>query len=91
MVKALKLSVRFAVSVDLESQHDGSLGLKVRPLEAGARLSGDVSTVIVTMWAEIDGTVRARLQHVPSGLTSYVQGNETIIAFGSALGLSITK
>jgi hypothetical protein len=83
------MSARFAVTIDLENRRDGCLGYMVRPLEAGVQLRGDVGTVIVTMWAEIDGTVRARLQHLPSGLTSYLQGNETIIAFGRALGLSI--
>ena len=53
------------------------------------RLGTPGALVVVTMWAEGDGTVRARLRDAVSGATSYLQGNETMIALGDALGLSL--
>jgi hypothetical protein len=85
------LKARFAVSVELESQRDGSLELHVRSMEGRMRMNAEPSVVVVTMWDEGDGTVRARLRDVASGTTSYIQGNETMIQLGNALGLSLTQ
>lgn len=83
------MSERFAVSVELESRHDGSLDLHIRAIQGRVRLGTPGALVVVTMWAEGDGTVRARLRDAVSGATSYLQGNETMIALGDALGLSL--
>lgn len=83
------LSERFAVSVELEGRDDGSLELHVRSMQGRMRLTGAGALVVVTMWAEGDGTIRARLRDAESGATSYLQGNETMIALGNALGLSL--
>ena len=80
---------RFAVSVALEGQGDGSLELHVRPMNGRMQVSGEGAVVVVTMWDEGDGTVRARLRDVASGTTSYLQGNETMIALSNALGISL--
>lgn len=88
LCEAVVVSTRFAVAVDFQGQRDGTLGLTVRSLE-GPHLSADAGTVIITIWAETDGTVRARLQHISTGVTSYLQGNDTIIALAAALGLSV--
>lgn len=84
------MNPRYAVSVELETQRDGSLELHVRPVEGRRQLRADTAVVVVTMWVEGDGTVRARLRHVASGVTSYLQGNQTMIRLGRALGLSFT-
>jgi hypothetical protein len=81
---------RFAVSVELKNEN-GSLELRVRPMEGQVHVAGPPAVVVVTMWSELDGTVRARLRHVESGTTSYLQGNETMVQFGNALGLSLTR
>ncbi|MGC1758784.1 MAG: hypothetical protein WA742_05485 [Candidatus Cybelea sp.] len=85
----MSLSERFAVSVELESRQDGSLELHVRSMHGRVRLTGAAAMVVVTMWTEANGTVRARLRDAASGATSYLQGNETVIALGNALGLSL--
>lgn len=58
-------------------------------MQGRVRLSNAAAMVVVTMWAETDGTVRARLRDAASGATSYLQGNETMIELGNALGLSV--
>ncbi len=85
------MSERFAVSVELKDQHDGSLGLRVRSTEEHARLHADSGTIVLTVWTEADGIVRARFEHVMSGATSYLQGNETMVRFSSALGLRVSR
>ncbi len=82
---------RFAVSIELKNQQDGSLGLRVQSTEEHTRLRADSSTIVVTMWTEADGTVRARLEDVLTGVIGYLQGNETMLRFGGALGLAVYR
>jgi len=79
------------VSVELADNHDGSLELRVRATEDRVRLHTKSGTILVTMWAEADGTVRARFDDVETGATGYLQGNQTFVDFGGALGLEVSR
>lgn len=76
--------------MEVEGRRDGSLEMHVRPMEGHTQLRADPAVVVVTMWTEGDGTVRARLRHIASGVTSYLQGNQTMIELGNALGLTLS-
>jgi len=84
------LNPRFAVSVEVEGREDGSLEVHVRSLAGQVHMNDGTAVVVVTMWEEGDGTVRARLRHTASGVTGYVQGNKTMLELSEALGLSFT-
>ncbi|MGA8575375.1 MAG: hypothetical protein WB609_06750 [Candidatus Cybelea sp.] len=65
--------------------------MTIRPLAAGVALRARSTTVLMTAWREGDSVVRARFDHIESGLTSYVQGNDSLIALGEKLGLMATR
>lgn len=64
------------------------IDIRVRALQPGRELRSEHAVVVATIWCEAGDTVRARLEHVPTGTTSYVQGNASLLAFGKELGLS---
>jgi hypothetical protein len=82
---------RFAVTIEIESDGAGGLSLRVRPVEPGARLDAQCSTVALTLWCESPDTLRGRLENVISGTTSYFQGNATLVTFCEEMGLRVAS
>jgi hypothetical protein len=81
---------RFSVSLMIESDNRGGLDVTVRSVDAGIALSSKSATVLMTAWREADSVVRARLENAGTGLTSYLQGNESLFALGESIGLKVS-
>lgn len=85
------LNERFVVMIGMGSDSAGNLQMNLEPLEPGASLHLDQTSVAAFVWAEGDGTWRARLEHVASGTTSYIQGSASLAEFGKKLGLIVSR
>lgn len=72
----------------IDSGPADDIDIRVRPMQPGQELRSEHAVVVATIWREADDTVRARLEHVASGTTSYLQGNASLLALGKELGLS---
>lgn len=69
----------------------GHLHMSLEPLEPGASLHLEQTRVAAFVWSESDGTWRARLEHVATGATSYIQGSGSLADFGKRLGLIVNR
>ena len=76
--------------IGIVSDAEGHLHLFFEPLEPGASLHLEQTSVAAFVWSVSDGTWRARLGHVASGTTSYIQGSASLAEFSKELGLIIT-
>jgi len=80
---------RFSVSLTIDSDNRGGLDVSVRPVGGGIALNTQAATVLLTAWREADSVVRARLEDARTGLTSYLQGNDSLFALGESIGLQL--
>jgi hypothetical protein len=76
--------------ISVESRSDGALVAIVRAPEPNGSLQIEKATIELSIWQERDGIVRARLRDHEHGALCYVQGNESLFAFGDALGLKVS-
>jgi hypothetical protein len=78
---------RLALAVAIRGLASGMLDLQVKAIEPSLAFQLAATTIIVSIWSESEGLVRARLEHVDGGATSYLQGNSSLMEFGRELGL----
>lgn len=83
------LTGRLAVTIAIENDNAGGLSLSVKPVDVAVQLIAPQTMIVLTLWAEPGDTVRARLEHLATGSTSYVQGNATLLDFAEGLGLRL--
>ena len=81
------LTDRILAAVEIESLQNGTIDLKVHAIEPKAFFKLETATVVLSIWSESGNVVRARLEHVESGATSYLQGNASLLELGKELGL----